>query len=349
MTELFHVLFDYDVLRAGRNGRPATTALRRATAAIEIATVRSADLPVAYRVEHEPDMGPGQHLILRHGGRLWWPLVERTPLQENKTAADFLRDLRTGESELFVRRGLDHRFFEPRRRRRILHDGQADALAAVHRNAANLLIVDDALYAAGGVPLLVHAFHGVRESCIASTGINRAVPTPAGALRIKPALGHRGGMDLAISTGFFYPRGHPELRAVSMRARFGFARIAIDTFDGEPVDPLVVRVDAAFRTAWTAMNRSTPRTRPQGFEALHARFVDACGPDGDDCLSAMRDRALQHFVELFGDAERKPVAVSECLNAVRVTIRNAARSRRFREPALSLTDEQKAALACLGV
>lgn len=111
----------------------------------------------------------------------------------------------------------------------------------------------------------------------------------------------------------------------------------------------MVRIDAAFKTAWTAMNRSIPRTRPEEFVSLHGRFVEACGPAEDDHLTAARYRALQGFVELFEKAERKPVAVCECLKAVRRTISAAADLGRVLDPApeLSLTEDEEAALACL--
>ena len=347
MTERLFVPFDYDVLRAGRHGGAGTTALRRATAAIEIPSVRSADLAVAYRVEHRRDMGPGRHLILRHDGRLWWPLVDTT--LETRTARDFLRELRIGRSNLFVRRGLDHLFLESRRRRRVIKDGHDDALAAVWRNASNLLIVDDGLYAAGGVPLLASASDGIR---IASTGADRAVAAPGGALQIKPAIGRRGGIDHAICRGFYlpgYPPGPPELTEAIASAWSDYDGIAIEVVDGEVVDGQVVRIDAAFRTAWTAMNRSIPRTRPEGFESLRARFVEACGGDGDDRLTAARYRALQGFVELFVKADLKPVAVRKCLQAVWRTICAVKISGGVPdpEPELSLTEDEAAALACL--
>jgi hypothetical protein len=52
MYETFLVPFDYDVLRARRDDCAGSMKLRRGTAAIEVATVRSADIPVAYWVEH---------------------------------------------------------------------------------------------------------------------------------------------------------------------------------------------------------------------------------------------------------------------------------------------------------
>jgi hypothetical protein len=351
MSEMFHVLFDYDVLRAGRHGRPATTALRRGTAAIEIPAVRSADLAVAYRVEHRRDMGPGRHLILRHDGRLWWPLVDTT--LEIRTARDFLRALCVGRSDLFVRRGLDHLFLEPRRRRRIVHDGHDGALAAVCRNAANLLIVDDGLYAGGGVPLLVKTFRGLRRIYIASTGADRAVAAPAGALRVTSALGHRGMVDYAICRYVFYLPGHPpdppELTAAIARRWAGINGIAIEIVDGEVVDGEAVCIDAAFRIAWTAMNRSIPRTRPEGWETLRAQFVEACAAANDDCLTLARYRALQGFMKLFEWAKPKPVAVSDALEPVRQALFKAALSGRFPDPApeLWLTDDEAAALACL--
>jgi hypothetical protein len=97
------------------------------------------------------------------------------------------------------------------------------------------------------------------------------------------------------------------------------------------------------------MNRSIARTRPEGFEPLRAQFVEACGAAGDDRLTDARYRALQRFVKLFGRAERRPVAVSECLEPVRQALFMAALSGRFPDPApeLSLTDDEAAALACL--
>ena len=97
------------------------------------------------------------------------------------------------------------------------------------------------------------------------------------------------------------------------------------------------------------MNRSIPRTRPEGFELLRARFVEACDGDGDGRLTAARYRALQGFMELFATAEPRPVAVSECLNAVWRTISAVVISGHVLDPApeLSLTEDEAAALACL--
>lgn len=342
MSELFHVLFDYDVLRAGKHGRAGTTALRRSAAAIEIATVRGAGLPVVYRVEHQRDLGPGRHSVLRQDGRLWWPLVEKTAPLEIRTARDFLRDLRAGRSDLFVRRPLNHLYIESRRRRQIIHDGHDETLAAVHRSAKSLLIVDNRLYAAGGVPLLVDAFGRIH---IADTGDGRSVAAaPAGELRIKPANGHWRGRDLAICCGSF--RDADFLDGFSKgRWRYKFRGVRLKTPGGEFVDEHVVRIDAAFRTAWTAMNRLTAKTRPEGLETVRARFVEALGPAEDDrYLTGARYRALQRFVALFATVERKPVAVRECFEPVQRVAAEFAR-RRVPAPEPLLTDEDVAALA----
>jgi hypothetical protein len=343
MSELFQVLVDYDVVRAGRHGRPATTALCRGAAAIEIAAVRSVDLPVAYRVKHRRDLGPGRHLVLRHGGKLWWPLTDTTFPLKTTTASNFLRDLRAGKSDLFVRRDLDHPFRKGRRWRAVIHDGRDEAVAAVHRNAANLLIVDDGLYAAGGVPLLVDDVDGSIR--IASTGANRGVAAPAGALRIKAANDHWGGRDRAISICFRVPNSPGFARWLQPYRLRG---IAIETLDGDIVDPVAVRVDANFRAAWVAMNQSIPRTRPEGFENVRAEFAEACALAEDDHLTAARYRALQRFVELFGAAEPKPVAVRAYLYIIRQTISDEIEGGvPDPRPKLSLTDADEAALACL--
>ena len=82
---------------------------------------------------------------------------------------------------------------------------------------------------------------------------------------------------------------------------------------------------------------------------MRAQFVEACGAAGDDRLTDARCRALQRFVGMFEHAERKPVAVSECLEPVRQALFVAALSGRVFDPApeLSLTDDEAAALACL--
>ena len=344
MGELFLVPFDYDIQRADRRGRPGTTALRRATAAIEIATVRAADLPVAYRIMAVDDMGRRWHPIRRHDGKLWWPLVERTFRQQIKPAREFLHELRAGRCDLFVRRGLDHPFYEFPRCRRVVHDGHDDALAAVQRNARDLLIVDDALYAAGGAPLLIEAHDGIR---IASVGADRAVTAPAGALRIKPANGHWPGRDHAICADRFYVPRSFKLESARSRGRYGLHGVHVETCGGAAVDPVVVRIDAAFKVARTALNKSIPRTRPEGWEALRAQFIEACAAAEDDYLTATRHRALRRFVELFAAAERKPVAVSECLYQVQRTVSATADLPRVLGPELAMTADDETALASL--
>jgi hypothetical protein len=182
VTETFFVPFDYAVHLAGRHG--GKTALRRDTAAIQVPSVRADELQVAYIVRHRDDLGPGRHLVLRHQGRLWWPLADASFPLEIKTARDFLIDLRAGQSELFARPLEDHEVRDYRRHR-ILHDEHDAKLAAVHRAAKNLLIVDDRLYACGaGVPLVVDASWGVR---IAGTGDDRVSPmAPTGGPEIRP-------------------------------------------------------------------------------------------------------------------------------------------------------------------
>ncbi len=163
-------------------------------------------------------------------------------------------------------------------------------------------------------------------------------------------------MDLGICRGGFYLPGYPpgpRALADAIAARWSNIKgIGIETLDGDAVDPFVVGIDAAFRAAWTAMNCSIPRTRPEGFAMLRAQFVDACGSAGEDRLTAARYLALRDFVALFDQAERRPVAVSECLEGVRRTISAAARFNRFvgLSPAglhPPLTASEEAALASL--
>lgn len=316
MFETCLVPFDYHVVLAKRYRGPTATVFRRATAAIEIEKVRSGDVEIAYRVKHERDLGRGWHAVVRKEGKFWWPLVDTMCVSSIRTARDFLRELRSGQSRLFLRRPfyLDRGASD---RRAVVSDAYDRTLANVQRTAKNLLIVDDRLCAAGGIPIIIASYGKLR---IASTGADRAVPEEAGDLRIKAANGHHGGTDLAVCRGRFYLPDSRELAEARTQHPLAFHGIGIETLHGDEVDPLVLRIDAAFTTAWTAMNRSIPRTRPQGFTGLREEFVAASGSTGGDYLTLARHRALCRFVELFGQAERIPVAVSECLAAVRQTI-----------------------------
>ncbi|MDO8874490.1 MAG: hypothetical protein Q8M24_15625 [Pseudolabrys sp.] len=349
MSETFLVPFDYDVHLAPRSSGAGKTALRRATAAIEIPAAGEAELPVAYRVEHRRDLGPGHHVVLRHKDKHWWPLVDRVLGFHTRDARDFLQELRAGQCDLFVRRCLDDHHLDNHRRRPIVHEEYDTTLAAVRRSARTLLIVGDQLYAAGGSPLVVDASSGIR---IAGTGADRAIPAAAGDLRIKAANGHVGGSDLAICRGRFFLPGSSDLAAATRYRPSDFHGVRVATLDGEVVDPLAVRLDAAFRTAWRAINKSIARTQPEGFTFLWAEFLEACRPAEDGTLTAARYFALRSFVDLFQAVERRPVAVGECLVAVRQTIDAATRAPRFNglprpdfRPSLNETEE--AALACL--
>jgi hypothetical protein len=350
MTRFFFVPFDYEVVRAGRGGRAGRPVLRRDTAAIKIATLQRAVPPVAYRVKDERELGARWHLILRHHGKLWWPAVDKFWWQAGngqlvpmKDARHLLRDLREGNSDLFVRRGLDDPRLKVRGQGIMLRDGREDALAEVHRNAKNLRIVGDCLYVAGGVPLLVEGYG------IADAGADRVVAGPAGALRIKPANSHRRDPDLAIIRRRFYVPGSPELTAAMRRRPYYFRGVRVKTLDGDAVDRDVVRLDAAFRTAWRAMNKSIPRTRPDGFATLHDLFADACGPGDDDRLTAARAAALRGFVALFDKARPRPVAVSECLFDVQRALGEVKVPELLPPPAPPLTASEEAALASLYV
>jgi hypothetical protein len=205
-------------------------------------------------------------------------------------------------------------------------------------------VVDDQLYAAGGVPLVVDTAGGTH---LASTGAERAVRRAGGDLRIKPANGHRRGIDLELSRGCFFLPGSAAL-AQAKRRRFEIRDVRIEAVD--PVDPLAVRIDAAFRVAGTAMVRSVPRTRPELYDRLYEQFARAARSDEEEGVSAARYFALYNFVRLFGPAERKPVAVSECFAGVRDTINLAA--ARFRHLPLEdlrpmLTEAENAALGYL--
>lgn len=344
MPETFLVPFDYTIHLPARYGIGERTALRRDTAAIEVPVVRLAEMPVAYQIAHTRDLGPGRHLILRKDGRLWWPLADGMFGFNARDAVTFLRELRGARSDLFIRRSANDPRLQHHARRRVVYSAREETLAAVHRSAASLLIVDDLLYAAGGVPLLVDTAGGAH---LASTGADRAVRPAAGDLRIKPANGHRGGIDLELSRGRFYLPGSAAL-AHARRCRFELRDIRIEAVDGgDDLDPPVVRIDAAFRAAGRAMVRSIPRTRPELYERLCDQFARASRSDQDEALTAARYFALYNFAQLFGPAEPKPVAVRECLDGVRDTLNLAA--SRFRHLPLedlrpSLTEVESAAL-----
>ena len=146
-----------------------------------------------------------------------------------------------------------------------------------------------------------------------------------------------------------YPPDPPEQTEAIARRWGDINGIAIEIVDGEVVDWEMVCLDAAFRIAWTAMNRSISRTRPEGWKTLRAQFVEACAVANDDFLTLARYRALQGFMKLFERAKPKPVAVSDALEPVRQALFKAAFSGRFPDPAPEppLTDDEAAALASL--
>ena len=346
MTETFLLNFDYEVVRRRNHGGGGSPRLRRGSAAVEVITVRKADLPVAYRVRDHRSLGRGRHSIFRHNERLWWPLVESKYSWEIKTAQHLLQGLRAGGSDLFLRLPLNHHFSQ----RNAYHfsDGHNETLANVHRSAGDLMIVDDELYAAGGAPLLVEMFGTIR---IASTRDNRGVPPSTGSLQVRAANDHAGGLDHALCRGRFYVPRSPELSVARRRRSSDFAGITVEALDGgDVIDPLTVRLDAAFRTAWAAMNQSIPRTRPEGFEGLRDSFVKAFGAHGDDRLTAARYFALRDFVRLFAEAKPRPVAVSECFKDVVWTLDLASPHLRHLSPEdarVLLSDEDEEALARL--
>jgi len=348
MFETFLVPFDYAAILQGRPRGAKRTASCRATAAVEIEKVRAEDVEIAYCVKHEGDLGKGRHEVVRKDGKLWWPLADTALIVWTKDAGDFLRELRSGQSDLFVRGGEAARFRQENvKQRQVVRDTYDETLAELHRSAKNLLIVDDRLFAAGGVPMVVE-YGGVR---IASTGNDRGA-APRCDLRVKPANGHNAGVQLAICRGRFYLPDSPELDRAIKNRPFDFRGIRVDTIQGDEVDPLVVRIDAAFRTAWIALNASIPRTRPLGFARLHATFSEACGSSGGDRLTAARYFALWGFVDLFDKRDGIPVKVGECLDGVRRTLALASgldlsAGTLSADSAPTLTEDEDAVIASL--
>ncbi len=110
MTETFFVAFDYEVIRLHRYGGTGLLSLRRDTIAVEVMTLRKADLPVAHRVRDHRGLGRGHHSILRHNERLWWLLVDSSYSWDIKMERDLLQALRAGRSDLFLRLPLDRHF-----------------------------------------------------------------------------------------------------------------------------------------------------------------------------------------------------------------------------------------------
>jgi hypothetical protein len=143
----------------------------------------------------------------------------------------------------------------------------------------------------------------------------------------------------------FYVPGSPEFNAATGRRPFRGARIK--TVEGEAVDRVVVRLDAVFRTAWRAMNKSTRSPRPDGFAALHAVFADACGPGDDDRLTAARAAALRGLLALFENASLRR-AGRGWLFDVRRALSEVEASELLRPPP-PLTENDEAALVSLYV
>lgn len=224
----------------------------------------------------------------------------------------------------------------------MIEDGHDETLAVVQRRARDLLIIGDNLYVAGGVPFVVRID-------LASTPADRSAPALFGEIGIRPGGGDV--QDWAVCHGRFLVPGHLPPKAAAMWSRYSpeRARSWIETVDGDTVDPIELRLDAAFRVVWSAMIRSPAHTHPQGFEALRARFIDLCGPNGGDLLTLERYRALQRFERYCGEGRVLPFRMKKALSGVRLTIaavQDLGSDAKFLTEG-SLTEAEDAALACL--
>lgn len=337
MSETFLVDFDYQVLTLRRRSTRPKPLVRRGKAAIEVQGVSASDVRVAYRVQAW-SLGDGRHAVIRHQGKLWWPVADRP---SRRSPRDFLRELRAGDSDLFGRPLRDVRH-EPERRRHLIHDGYCDTLALVGRRARDLLIVDDGLYAAGGVPFLVRIF-------LDSTPAHRSVPAAFGEIRIRPGDGEV--QDWAVCHGRYYLPGHPPPKAAPVWSKYAAdrARLWIETIDGDAVDPVQLRVDAAFRTAWKAIRPSPAKELPPGLERLQEGFAQLANSDGSMMLTAERYCALQSLDRFCERVPRLSTKLKRCRLGVQLTIAAVEESEsdlRYGTGAL-LDDADEAGLACL--
>lgn len=242
---LVRVPFVFGTRLMVHRGRKERSKLYRAVASLQIERTASAE--VAYTIE----LGPNECVrVLLHRGRLIWPMKYTTPFRR-AIFDDALRDLRDGTLDLFSNgklRTTQLSLDADLSWKKIVWNGEDDALQALWRRSQELVIVDNELYALGGVPILVTKTPELNRGVfVASSGADRHGDLGKG-LFVKPGGFHQTTLQKAIARGRFRIPAAED----GGRARTRYPRIV--THHEVLLDALDLRIDAIFREYWRVLN-----------------------------------------------------------------------------------------------
>jgi hypothetical protein len=284
-TILVRVPYIFEARVLQRRRRKETCKVYRDVATLQLERIPSAE--VAYTIK----LGKAESVhILFHKGRLLWPMKYRTPFIE-PVDGDALQALEDGSLDLF---GSGDPMVEipsldtDLAWRKIIANGQDEALALLWRRSHSCVVVGSELYAEGGVPIFLaktSAFD-IGGVFVASSGADRRVDVRTGGLLVQPGGFHLSTVQRSISRGTFQvPSGIEHIGC------HPFWPPSIVTHRRIPIKEIDLRIDAAFRQSWAMVKHPWPRIRCNDVKFVCAKFELAIPTDVPD-VSSVRCDAL---------------------------------------------------------
>jgi hypothetical protein len=259
------VPFVFEAEALERRCRKSRRKLYRSLASVEIERIVAAE--VAYTVEVGPDEAVD---VLLHRGRLMWPLKYSAPFRSLRTG-DMLQRLLNGELDLFSDGKLATTVASLENdpsNRKVIWSGEDEARAMVARKISTCAVVDDELFAQGGVPILVGRNPGIYPIIsVASSGASRSAELHINGLAIQPGGFHQWELQEALFRGTFsihfaddkeVPKSYPRVTAHYKHS----------------TDSVDLRIDAAFRIVWEDIKK-IPASNDSAFEWIRSKFKDA--------------------------------------------------------------------------
>lgn len=314
----------------------------RADVPVSIDHVPQEAVEIAYRVKESRGGKPHSFSIVRFRGRLFWPL--HSPSGSAKTT---LSAAQRGAIDLFGT-GLiaapDEIDGEDLRIAEVCGDHNP-TLAEIHRKAADLLVVGDELYAAGGIPV-VALING--QPVVISTGASRDGRPLTNGLALQPGGFGRPETDFALSARQFWLAGEfADPKAGGLKAPLTSA-VAIEEIAPEPLDIFRVRLDAAFRQIDAAARRRTKELWSWRWDDLDFTINGALhdAPDVDE----RRIEVIYDALTLLGGPWFDfafPGHSAEISNLIEVGIARGLKKPKLRIGSTLLKEDDDAALAGL--
>ena len=247
----------------------------------------------AYVIEE----GRGRHRrcfeVLRYRHRLWWPLQT-----QDRGEHQILEDALAGEINLFGENLLleDPPTVEQDLVTWFESDERDHTLAQMQGKCADLLLVDERLFAAGGIPMAALISRKFR---IVSTGADRSGRPLLSGLAVQPGRHGLFQTDYAISAGKFWDPTKSEFDQAYRRSRQSEdVRPKVYATSPTEIDLFEVRLDAAFRLLDAALLIPFDAKKPKQFHDLCALFERALVPGAD--LNRRRITAAHACLRVFG-------------------------------------------------